>query len=692
MKISKNILIMGGTLKRRLKNLIKKVILYLKNLIKRTLLRHTVKLITTDDSIIFKLEDTNHLSGKKHLLIKHRETGKRISKPVQNPKIELYNYELENMGELGIFDIYIKVKLGIFEFLKRTAFISQNKDKYMINKKEKTIFRSYKTVNSNLSFTLKEALFNHEITHLKSNQNQVQLKGVLNLFEDITFDSVEVAAKSPDFDEIKVFNCEYERKNDQIIFKTKIKLEIIYEYMDTTWNLSIRLKNRGIILFTESLHFNDSKKINTYEDYYLEVLDDKISLDNDESQNLDIAIYYYVTPNNYLKFKITTKDKWLETLKIAQNKTIFEKCSKEEKIDNNLIFFESFHGQSYAHNPKYIYEKMLENGYGDKYKFVWSYKGNLKIPGNPIIVNRDEESYYRYLAVSKFWINNISFPVKEKRKGTIYLQTTHGTPFKHMGNDIKNGSSQIVKGNLAQEAKKWDYLISANNYSKDIFKRAAMFKRKILNVGYPANDIFYSKDLNTKKSQIKSKLGLDDNKKIILYAPTFRDVVRDSEGNHYFDLKIDLDALYANFNNDYVILLRLHYLISNSLDIDDNLNEFALDVSHYDDIHELCLISDVLITDYSSVFFDFAHTKNPILFFMPDFNEYNSTRGLYLDIKNDLPGPLLFDMDELINGLKNIAKIQEKFKNSYNNFYKEYCSLGHGDASAKVVKALINGE
>ena len=679
-------------MKRHLKNLIKKVILYLKNLIKKTLLGHTVKLITTDDSLIFKLGDTGRLSGKKYLLIKHRKTGKRISKPVQNPKVELYNYELENMGEQGTFDIYLKVKLGMFEFLKRTAFKPQNKDKYIINKKEKTIFRSYKTVNSNLSFTLKEALFDHEITSLKSYQDQVELKGVLNLFEDITFDSVEVAAKSPDFDEIKVFNCKYEKKNNQIIFKTKIKFEIIDKYVNTTWNLSIRLKNKGIILHTKALHFNDLKKINTYEDYYLEVLDTKISSDNDESQDIDIATYYYVTPNNYLKFRITTKDKWLETLKKAQNKTVFEKCCKEEKIDNNLIFFESFHGQSYAHNPKYIYEKMLEMGYGNKYKFVWSYKGNLKIPGSPIIVNRDEESYYRYLAISKFWINNISFPVKEKKKGAIYLQTTHGTPFKHMGNDIKNGSSKIVKGNLTQEARKWDYLISANDYSKDIFKRASMFKRKILNVGYPANDIFYSKDLNTKKSQIKSKLGLDDRKKIILYAPTFRDVVRDSEGNHYFDLQIDLNSLYANFDEDYVILLRLHYLISNSLNIDSNLNEFALDVSHYDDIHELCLISDILITDYSSVFFDFAHTKNPILFFMPDFNEYNSTRGLYLDIKNDLPGPLLFDMDELIDGIKNIDKIEEKFQNSYDSFYNEYCSLGHGDASAKVVNALINGE
>lgn len=128
--------------------------IYLKNQIKKIILGHTVRLNTTDDSLIFKLENLGFL-GKKYLLIKHSETGKRISKPVRNSKVELYNYELGNMGELGQFDIYLKVRIGRFQFIKRTKFTSENKNKYLINKKEKTIFRSYKTIQSNLSFNLK---------------------------------------------------------------------------------------------------------------------------------------------------------------------------------------------------------------------------------------------------------------------------------------------------------------------------------------------------------------------------------------------------------------------------------------------------------------------------------------------------------------------------------------------------------
>jgi len=662
---------------------------FLKKQIKKIRFGHTVKLNTTDDSIILQLENIGFL-GKKYLLIKHRRTGKRISKQLQNSEVKLYNHELENIGELGIFDIYLKVKFGLLEFVERTKFEIENKNKSLIDKKEKTILVSYKTINSNLSFKLKEAIFTHEIIYLEHDQNQVQIEGLLNLFDDTEFDSIEIAAKSRDVDENRIFNCEYEKKKNQVHFKTKIKLERTEKYLNTTWDLSIRLKNNGIILYKEALQGNNLKKYDAYEDYYLAVINDEISLE-DESQKLDVVLYYVATPNYYLKIRITSKDKWLEILNRATFKTIYEKYCKEE-IDENLFFFESFHGQAYSHNPKYIYEKMLEMGYGDKYKFVWSYEGNLEIPGNPIVVNRDEESYYKYLATAKFWINNISFPMKEKRKNTIYLQTTHGTPFKRMGIDIESKSSKIVKGNITMEAKKWNYLISPNDYSYEIFKRAFMFKNKILNTGYPANDIFYFKDLNIKVSEIKSELGLADNKKIILYAPTFRDVVRDCEEKHIFDLQIDLDALYANFGEDYIILLRLHYLISNSLKIDESLKEFVLDVSSYDDIHELCLISDVLITDYSSVFFDFAHTKRLILFFTPDFDEYVSTRGLYLDTKKDLPGPLLYDMNDLINGIKNLDGIQYKFQDSYDKFYEEFCNLGHGDASKKVVDALIKGE
>lgn len=669
----------------------------LKKYLKNTISKHSVELDATNDSIKFKLKNITVL-GKKYILIKHRETGKRISKHVKNAKVEFYNYELEKMGELGIFDVFLKVRFGKLELISRTKFEVQNRNKNLINKKEKTILKPYKTMYSNLSFILKDAFFDQEITDLKICNNQIQIVGVLQLFNDIKFDSIEIAAKSPDSDETKVFNGKYKIKKNQIFFNIKISFRIIEEYLNTTWQLVIRLKNEGIILYSEPLQGNFLKNVDIYEKYPLNLLENEILaiLDNkinlNKSQELDVVLFYISDSNKYIKFRVITKDSWLELLKKAKNKKIYEKYCEKEKIDKNLIFFESFHGQFYSHNPKYIYEKMLELGYDKKYKFVWSYTGDQRIPGNPIIVTKKEvESYYKYLATSKFWIHNIGFLVPKKRKNVIYVHTTHGTPLKRMGSDIKTSSPLLVAGNLINEAKRWDYLITANKYSHDIFKRVSKFKKKILNTGYPANDIFYSENLDHEKSKIKSKLELANNKKIILYAPTFRDIARDVKGNFYQDIELDLKSLYDHFNEDYIILLRLHYMISNRLIIPENLKEFVFDVSKYDDIHELCLISDVLITDYSSVFFDFAHTKNPILFFTPDIKAYDSSRGLYLG-KKDLPGPLLFDMSELIIGIKNLDEIQEKYQNSYDDFYNKYCNLGHGDASEKVVKTLFNGE
>ena len=218
---------------------------------------HKVNLDTTDDSIVFNL-GINGFLGKKYLLIKHQEYWKENFKTCKknliiNYVVKLSILELENMGETGIFDIYLKTKFGRFEFIERTKFESINKNKFLINKKGKTIFRPYKTVKSNLSFTLEKTLFKYEITSLESNQNHVEIEGVLILFEDIIFDSIELALKSNEIDGNKIFNCEYEKDKDLVHFKVKINFETIEVYRNSIWNLYIRLKNKDIIIFEESL-------------------------------------------------------------------------------------------------------------------------------------------------------------------------------------------------------------------------------------------------------------------------------------------------------------------------------------------------------------------------------------------------------------------------------------------------------
>ena len=250
-------------MKEFLKNKVKKIIFRLKSELHKKKF-HKVNLNTTDDSIVFNL-GINIFLGKKYLLIKHRNTGKRISKPVKksdkNYVVKLSLHELEKMGETGIFDIYLKTKFGRFEFIERTKFEYINKNKFLINKKGKTIFRPYKTVKLNLSFTLEETLFKYEITSLESDPYHVEIEGVLILFEDIIFDSIELAIKSNEVDGNKIFNCEYEKDKDQIHFKVKINFETIEVYGNTIWNLYIRLKNKDIIIFEEYLQDNDLRAV-----------------------------------------------------------------------------------------------------------------------------------------------------------------------------------------------------------------------------------------------------------------------------------------------------------------------------------------------------------------------------------------------------------------------------------------------
>ncbi|MDD3984713.1 MAG: CDP-glycerol glycerophosphotransferase family protein [Methanobacterium sp.] len=447
------------------------------------------------------------------------------------------------------------------------------------------------------------------------------------------------------------------------------------------------MKNKDIILHTEKINISALKEFNTYTDYFLAVLEDKTTLN--DGIHLKLVNLYYATPKGYLKLRISAKDKGIELLERAEHKTLFERFSKEEKMDNNLIFFESFNGQSYSNSPKYIYEKMLEMGYGDKYTFVWSYKGDLEIPGNPIIVNGSNTEYFKYLAGAKYWVNNSTFPVEQKQKKGIYIQTWHGTPLKRLGFDIQVKNPKINWHHLNKESKNWNFLISANRYSTNIFKRAFKFNNKILEVGYPSNDIFYSKDDEFKRS-LKEKFICTD-KKIILYAPKFRDDDVDENGNYYFNMKLDLKKLYDKFKDEYVLIIKTHYIVSNLIEINENIKDFVYNFSDYDDIHELFLISDILITDYSSVFFDFAHSKNPILYFVPDFERYKTeVRGFYIDMEEDLPGPIIRDNDKLIWAIENIEDIKKEFKDSYEVFYEKYCSIGQGNASKKVVDAFIN--
>ncbi|WP_018708347.1 CDP-glycerol glycerophosphotransferase family protein [Siminovitchia fordii] len=366
-------------------------------------------------------------------------------------------------------------------------------------------------------------------------------------------------------------------------------------------------------------------------------------------------------------------------------------------VKKNLIIFESFHGKQYSDSPRAIYEYMKSKNMD--YDMYWSadrrhvsYFNNLDGVKS---VRRFSIKWLLLMARAKYWVTNARLPLwLPKPKGTIYLQTWHGTPLKRLAADMEEvhmpgTNTEKYKANFLFEASKWDYLVSPNAYSTKIFKRAFGFQKTMIESGYPRNDFLINSNNEVAIRKVKESCQLPTDKKIILYAPTWRDNQFYSKGKYKFDLQLDLKLLKEEFGNDYIIVLRLHYLVAENLDL-TGYEDFVFDLSMHDDIRELYLISDIMITDYSSVFFDYANLKRPMIFFVYDIDDYrDNLRGFYFDFEAKAPGPLVKTTEELIVEVKKLNEFG--FVPSKNNeeFYNKFCYLEDGRASERVVKEVF---
>ena len=286
---------------------------------------------------------------------------------------------------------------------------------------------------------------------------------------------------------------------------------------------------------------------------------------------------------------------------------LFCSCLPPKK---KLILFESYSGKQYSCNPRAIYEYMLQNNMD--FEMIWSVNKNHTVQfdkENIPYVKRFSIRWFILLARSKYWVTNSRMPLwLPKPKHTVYIQTWHGTPLKKLAGDMKEvympgTTTEKYKHNFHLEVQNWDYLLSPNTYSTDIFRRAFQFQKEVVEVGYPRNDFLYQSNNSSVIESLKKNNNLPIDKKIILYAPTWRDDQFYSKGRYKLDLQLDLDLLQSKLGNeDYVILLRMHYLVAEKFDL-VKYKGFVYDFSKHVDINELYVISDLLITDYSSSLF-----------------------------------------------------------------------------------------
>ena len=370
-------------------------------------------------------------------------------------------------------------------------------------------------------------------------------------------------------------------------------------------------------------------------------------------------------------------------------------------VDQHTILFLSFHGRGYSDNPKAIYEQMRKDERFKDYHFVWCIKNNkqktIEIEGATII-SYLSVAYFFYLSRAKYWVFNCKMPAYiAKKENQIYLQTWHGTPLKRLGHDIHvDKDTTFYRSQLSAEemyrtydvdVARYNYMISPNSFCTDIFQSAfAIDRARLIETGYPRNDILTNATAEQKQA-IKDRLGIPSDKKVLLYAPTWRDNQYVRAG-YTFKLEADFKKWKEMLADDYVVVFKPHYLIINETAKDESLKGFLFNIEANEDISSLYLIADALVTDYSSVFFDYAILNRPIYFYMYDIESYkDELRGFYIDIYKDLPGKIYDQEQAMLEAIKQGDYDFDKLKefNAYFNEHEDGC------ASKRVVETLLTG-
>jgi CDP-glycerol glycerophosphotransferase len=272
----------------------------------------------------------------------------------------------------------------------------------------------------------------------------------------------------------------------------------------------------------------------------------------------------------------------------------------------------------------------------------------------------------------------------------VVVQTWHGAPYKKIGLDNARGatfSGRDYAQMLRREAARWDFLLSPNPPSTPILRQAFAYDGEMLETGYPRTDVFHAPNRDVVAASVRRRLRLPGGKRVVLYAPTMRDDRSYGRNRFSLDLRLDLAVARAELGDDHVLLVRRHAKVADDVRAADG--EFARDVSLWPDVNELLLATDVLVTDYSSLLFDFAVTQRPMLFFTYDLEDYRDRlRGLYFDPAR-MPGPHLRTSADVVAAIRDVDAVAQTHAVRYQAFVDEFCPWDDGKASRRFVDRVF---
>ncbi|MFG2531946.1 CDP-glycerol glycerophosphotransferase family protein [Streptomyces sp. NPDC048516] len=359
-------------------------------------------------------------------------------------------------------------------------------------------------------------------------------------------------------------------------------------------------------------------------------------------------------------------------------------------VKKRTVVFESHLGKQYSDSPRALYEEMRRQGL--KFEAIWSYAGSPKgFPKDATLVKRWSLPYLKALAQAEFWVDNQSYPLKlTKRPETTYLQTWHGSALKNMGFDQPALKAQTRQQQAEQQRSldRFDRFLIRSEHDVHTLARAFRLKEKtLLRVGYPRNDALVrarqrEADLGVReRGPLAATLGIPDDKTVLLYAPTFRK----AGGRHgRFELPFDVERFADRFGDRYVLLVRSHYL--NHVVLPPTVQGRVIDVSAHHDVTPVLELADGLITDYSSVMFDYALLDRPLVFFTYDYDEYvHEDRGTYFDLLEHAPGPVVHTEDDFHQAIKTFESQSSEYAKSRKEFVAKFGEYDQGNAAQSIV-------
>ena len=352
------------------------------------------------------------------------------------------------------------------------------------------------------------------------------------------------------------------------------------------------------------------------------------------------------------------------------------------------IVYKSFDGR-YSDNPRALHEALLARGDAVEHVWLCAAAHAQDFPPNTATVPTEGPEAVAALESADLVVSNTHLEMDwTKRPGATYLQTWHGTPLKKVHRDVTFDPD--VPAVVDRDIARWDLLLSQNPHSTKLLPEIFGFSGPVHETGYPRNDVLSAPDAAELRDRVRTGLGIPAGSTVVLYAPTWRDDQLADDDGPSFRLQLDPARFAERFGPGHVLLVRLHYQVTDALDGIDVPG--VVDVSDHPDIRDLFLAADVLVTDYASVQFDFAVTGRPILYFTYDLEHYREDlRQFYVDFQEIAPGPLLATLEEVLDALGRLEEVTEQHRERYDRFRERFCSREDGHSTERVLGLVAPG-